>query len=83
MTTEVAGNPLVGHTVLSARRYESGPPANETLDVVSTCCMFRQLFLYFEHGNVNSLPGCGNEISNFSEGRIVVPFVCVFVEEMC
>ena len=45
MTTEVAGNPLVGHTVLSARHYESGPPANATLDVVSTWCMFRQLSL--------------------------------------
>lgn len=54
MTTEVAGNPLVGHTVLSARHYESGPPANANLEVVSTYCMFRQLFLYFEHGSVNS-----------------------------
>lgn len=54
MTTEVVGNPLVGHTVLSARHYESGPPANATLDVVSTCSMFRQLFLYFERGSVNS-----------------------------
>ena len=54
MTTEVAGNPLVGHTVLSARHYESGPPANTTLDVVSTYRMFRQLVHYFENGSVNS-----------------------------
>jgi hypothetical protein len=35
MTTEVAGNPLAGHVVLSAHHYEAGPPANVALDVVS------------------------------------------------
>lgn len=34
MTTEVAGNPSAGHTVLSARHYEAGPPVNASLDVV-------------------------------------------------
>lgn len=43
MTTEVAGNPLAGHTVLSARHYEAGPPVNAALDVVSIVSFINHL----------------------------------------